>query len=289
MAQCDVGYTTLFHALILCQNQAQADCPNIFDPETECPDTECAEAECEVTECAEAECPVTECPECAECPSAEESVTTYDETQSCQTATGDWVGQVIEGLAGFDRDTMTLCEADGEYKVAYNNRVYPTCVAYGAPSSACTDENLICPIWRTEGVFGFAGNQRAVLADAFLRNDFKHQDCPTIQEECEPIEGIKEGYWKDLFVQRTGLEVSYAQNLCVNTATSEVRYVGADAYMNTCVGFSKEATEECPTSRSFLCRGDYQGMVTYGWPGQIMEALGRAVEQSNSRHPSCPF
>ena len=94
---------------------------------------------------------------------------------SFQTATGSWVGQVIEGLAGFDRDTMTLCESDGEYKVAYNNRVYPTCVAYGAPSSLCTDDNLICPEWRDEGVFGFVGNQRAALAAAFLRNDFRHQ------------------------------------------------------------------------------------------------------------------
>jgi len=289
MAECDVGFTTLFAALILCQNQAYEDCPSVFDttacPEVDCPSTECPDVVCP-------DCPYTNggSTNGDDCTTTVESVITYDVTESCQTATGSWVGQVIEGLAGFDRDTMTLCESDGEYKVAYNNRVYPTCVAYGAPSSLCTDDNLICPEWRDEGVFGFAGNQRGALAAAFLRNDFRHQDCPTIQEECEPLEAINEGYWKDLFVQRTGLDISYAQNLCVNTATSEVRYVSENAYMNTCVGFSNDAIEACPTSRTFICRGDYQGFVTYGWPGQIMEALGRAVEQTNSkRHPSCPF
>jgi len=301
IAQCDVGFTTLFAALILCQNQAYEDCPDIYDDQTTaCPELACPELTCPDVSCPD--CPAVtnggNCEECPECPTTDctseyiDQVETYDYSQQCQSSENDWwVGQVLEGLQGFDPDTMILCQGDGQYKISMNRRVYPTCVAYGDPTAVCTDSDLMCPeAPSTPGTFGWPGNQRAFLQEALLRNDFKHQDCPTIQDECEPLEAVNAGYWKDLWVTKTGLDVSYMENICVDPATTEVRYVMAEMYMNTCVGFSTEAQTACPTPRSYLCAGSLEGFVTYGWPGQIVEAIGRAVEQTDSkRHPQCPF
>jgi len=285
MAQCDLGFTTLFSALILCQNQAYEDCPDVT---TECPEVTCPETTdcptCEVCETCQT------CPTCPTTPEVETYVDTYDPTLTCEIASNWWVGETIEGLTGYDKTTMTLCVGDNQYMIATGGRVYPTCVEYGAPNTPCAHGDLICPEPPSNpGVFGYAGNHRFALSIAAQRNDFRHQDCPSIQDKCAPLEGVYESYWRDLFVQRTGLSTNYFHNVCINPATTELRYVAETSYVNTCVGFSHEAKEVCPVPRSFQCVGLNSGEIVYGWPGQIMETVGRAVMFESRRHPQCPF
>merc|ERR1740123_2233544 len=115
LEECDRRYNVVFDALENCNNQAAAttDCPEVTCPETQCPT--CPNAECEDNN------------------TVETHVDTYNPTLSCTTASGSWIGQTIQGLDGFDRDTMDLCESDGQYMIATGGRVYPTCVEYVAP------------------------------------------------------------------------------------------------------------------------------------------------------------
>eukprot|EP00493_Phyllostaurus_siculus_P004202 UN04222 len=88
---------------------------------------------------------------------------TYD---SCESADGWWVSGTLNGLAGYDAETMSVCVSDGQYMVEVDGKVYATCVAYGTPNQdTCTDDSLVCPSLPSDpNTFGWGGNQRSALA-----------------------------------------------------------------------------------------------------------------------------
>jgi len=216
-------------------------------------------------------------------------------TMSCDVADGYWVAGALMGLQGYDDTTMTVCQADGEYKIQMDGKVYSTCVAYGVPGDDCTDNDLICPehpVNPGPGKFGYSGNVRARLTSALGRNDFKHPMCPT--STCRSMDELAASgtYWADT-VQGNGytaITVEQTNNIVVCEDNS-VMYVTRDGMYNTCLGWSDNNSETCDSGK-FMCAGSNgQGLFAYGWPGQIARALAKAVDNAagNYMHPQCPL
>jgi len=212
---------------------------------------------------------------------------------SCESADGWWVAGTLNGLAGYDAETMTMCVSDGQYMVEVDGKVYATCVAYGTPNQdTCGDESLVCPSLPSDSnVFGWGGNQRSVLAAAMSRADFKHPECPT--STCMSMDSLADSgtYWKDQVLSNPYTTVTEAavDNVCV-TPYNEVMMITREGMCNTCLGWSSVATDICDTQK-FICAGHSgQGEFTYGWPGQIARTLAVAVanEEGNYMHPQCP-
>jgi len=212
---------------------------------------------------------------------------------SCESADGWWVAGTLNGLAGYDAETMTMCVSDGQYMVEVDGKVYATCVAYGTPNQdTCGDESLVCPSLPSDSnVFGWGGNQRSALVAAMSRADFKHPECPT--STCMSMDSLADSgtYWKDQVLSNPYTTVTEAavDNVCV-TPYNEVMMITREGMCNTCLGWSSVATDICDTQK-FICAGHSgQGEFTYGWPGQIARTLAVAVanEEGNYMHPQCP-
>lgn len=215
---------------------------------------------------------------------------TYD---SCESADGWWVSGTLNGLAGYDAETMSVCVSDGQYMVEVDGKVYATCVAYGTPNQdTCTDASLVCPSLPSDpNTFGWGGNQRSALAAAMTRADFKHPECPT--STCMSMDSLADSgsYWKDQVLSNpyTAVTEAAVDNVCV-TPDNEVMMITREGMCNTCLGWSSVATDICDTQK-FICAGHSgQGEFTYGWPGQIARTLAVAVanEEGNYMHPQCP-
>jgi len=180
---------------------------------------------------------------------------------------------------------MTLCAADGEYVVTTaEGKTYPTCVAQGETSDACDTSTMVCGNQDASAV-GTAGQQADRLNVALTRNNFKHEDCPTV--DCTKFNG----YWQDtLLGSNPTVTAVMAQNICVRSDNT-VMYIEADAMYNTCVGFADvdQMQSVFCDGQSFVCGGNNgQGMMTYGYPKQAMNAVARALEGDNYMHPQCP-
>jgi len=212
---------------------------------------------------------------------------------SCADADGWWVAGALDGLAGYDADTMRVCQMDGEFAVEMDGVVYPTCVAYGTPATDCTNSDLICPDRNASpNVFGYSGNVRSALASAFTRADFGHPMCPT--STCMTMDDLAQSgtYWRDSLANNPYTDLTDAQidALCV-TEDMEVMVVTAAGKYSTCVGWSSSATDTCD-SGMFLCAGHSgEGKFTYGWPGQIARtvAVAAANVDGDYLHPQCPL
>jgi len=211
--------------------------------------------------------------------------------ESCDSADGWWVSSTLNSLSGYDADTMSVCQMDGEYMIQMDGMIYPTCVAYGAPDAECSDSDLICPENPNNvGVFGYAGNQRSALASALTRNDFMHPVCPT--STCKSMDELADSgsYWKGVLMNNgfTDVAEDEADNVCV-TEDNTVMFITTEGKYNTCLGWSATGTETCD-SQKFICAGhDGQGLFTYGWPGQIARTLAKAVTSDSYMHPQCPL
>jgi len=211
---------------------------------------------------------------------------------SCDDATGWWVSNTMNGLAGFDSSTMKLCVSNGQYAVQMltGGPAYPTCVAYVDPEAACTDSSLVCPENPSSpGYAGYAGNHRAALASAMSRADYKSPVCPT--STCKSMDLLAESgtYWKDSLVS-SGAEESLADNVCV-TENNEMMLITKEGKHNMCLGWSKMPHDTCD-NQMFLCAGHSgDGSFTYGWPGQIMRTAAVALANANGdyMHPQCPL
>lgn len=288
LPECDKAFNAVFSALVMLQNS----CPDSAEsclaeyPELVCPDS----TECPVTECTTPEPATTE-------PVVEEDITrfhTFDATVTCVDASNEWTfNQIVEDVPLDAGKSFCVIQnaLSRELAVQYDNgSVYPTCVAYGDDfEESCDNTEFVCG---DNDVIGFKGEIVNKVVEAMARSDYRHHGCPTIQEACEPLNE----WWQEEFVRHNAGATSpvvgeaQAENLCINRATNEMRYVERDFYVNTCVGFLEDAQfEVCQADRDFLCSGFDEGRITYGWPGQISQSLGRAVEQSSKRHPHCPF
>jgi len=213
--------------------------------------------------------------------------------ESCEDADGYWVADSLNGVSGYDAETMRVCQSNGQYAVEMDGVVYPTCVEYATPNTPCVDDSLICPDRNANpGVAGYAGNVRAALNVAFTRADFGHSSCPT--STCRTMDELADAgtYWKDTLLNNpyTDLTEAQADSLCVND-DNQVQVVTAAGRYNTCVGWSSVASDSCDSGK-FLCAGhNGQGMFTYGWPGQISRtvAVAAANAAGNYMHPQCPL
>jgi len=211
----------------------------------------------------------------------------------CDELDSSWVNNVVNGLSGWDSDSMKLCANNGQYAVEVDGMVYPTCVAYGTQGTACTDDSLVCPDRNADpGVFGYAGNVRNALTSSMTRADFGHPQCPTAT--CLTMDSVAESnrYWKDQVLNQPFTDVTEAQvdALCVNE-DNQVMVVTREGKCNTCIGWSTDATAQCESGK-FLCAGHSgEGEFTYGWPGQIARTLAVAAVNADGMymHPQCPL
>jgi len=211
----------------------------------------------------------------------------------CDDLDSSWVNNVVSTLSGWDSETMKLCANNGQYAVEVDGMVYPTCVAYGAQGTACTDDSLVCPDRNADpGVFGYAGNVRNALSSSMTRADFGHPQCPTAT--CLTMDTIAASnrYWKDQVLNQPFTDVTEAQvdALCVD-ADNQVKVVTREGKCNTCIGWSTDATAQCESGK-FMCAGHSgEGEFTYGWPGQIARTLAVAAvnAEGNYMHPQCPL
>jgi len=276
----------------------ECNCPTGYDHVDITDEDECVSCECvESPESGDYTCGSTmeECEaayQTAMTPAVEVMIPTmtYD---SCESADGWWVSGTLNGLAGYDAETMSVCVSDGQYMVEVDGKVYATCVAYGTPNQdTCTDASLVCPSLPSDpNTFGWGGNQRSVLAAAMTRADFKHPECPT--STCMSMDSMADSgsYWKDQVLSNpyTAVTEAAVDNVCV-TPDNEVMMITREGMCNTCLGWSSVATDICDTQK-FICAGHSgQGEFTYGWPGQIARTLAVAVanEEGNYMHPQCP-
>jgi hypothetical protein len=189
-------------------------------------------------------------------------------------------------------DGNTMGVIVNEYVVVdANGRVYPTCVQHGGSGDACVDE-LVC--WN--GVTaGAASEQRSALLAAAKRNNYKNANCPGIQTMCAPLST----FWTDMMVDRS-FDQSVIDNTCVSDG-GDVMYVTMDAYKKVCVGLTTMAQPqnvECPMSNDdvYFCSAVTNGLATFGFPAQTMNALEQAYETATAggmfmedsfTHPQC--
>jgi len=188
----------------------------------------------------------------------------------------------LEGVLGEGE----LCVDDNQYVYRLDGQTYPTCVLFANEGQDCVDD-LVCTTG--SGVAGFVGGQAAYVADAISRrNNYKHMDCPTIQEECTPLPT----YWRTTFSDK-GVSDMDLDNMCVpESLTGEVCYVMESGYQKMCVGFSTVAQSNCPVDPSmddYLCGGISAGTHVFGWPGSIANMAAQAASEESKKHPQCRF
>jgi len=183
-------------------------------------------------------------------------------------------------------DGNTLGVVGDEYVVVDSTgRVYPTCVMHGASGTACV-EGLVC--WNGENA-GSASEQRSALLSAADRNDYKIENCPTL--ECDPLSGFYSDY-----LTAVGVTDHVFNNMCV-MPSGAVMYVTRDACKHVCVGFGTE-NGVCPSSTDefYFCPGTNDGLGSWGWPAQFTNAIANSWEQATAmgsfdeamfHHPQC--
>lgn len=209
-----------------------------------------------------------------------QTVHTYqDVLADCLTPTGDW----MFNTATQTDVAKTFCVVNNEFVVVENDRTYPTCVQYNPSNSAdCDQDNFVCGemVGDTQG---WPNQVKGQLNVALQRADYKHHECPTIQDNC----GKLSEYWRNFVRDNTVFSADESMNVCVGS--NMLRVVQKEHYADTCVGFSEEAREDCPTDRSYICSGNNAGSLVYGWPGQIIATLGAALSNAagDYRHPQC--
>jgi len=213
---------------------------------------------------------------------------------SCMAATGWWVSDTQSGIPW--NSGWTLCQADGQYMISEEGGdIYPTCVAYGDPQTACDDSRYVCPENpNNPGYFGWAGNQRAALLEAQSRYDWVHPACPTSTCKSMDMRADSGDYWKNQLLNNpyTPVNADIADQVCV-TDDNQVFVIQRDGKYNTCLGWAVDASQRCDSNK-FICAGHSgTGYYTYGWPGQSMRTLAVALANSNYpnryMHPQCPL
>lgn len=179
-----------------------------------------------------------------------------------------------------------LCVDGNQYVYRKDGQTYPTCVLFANEGQPCVDD-LVCTTGT--GVAGFVGNQASTVADAIeRRNDHKHMDCPTIQDDCTPLPT----YWRTTFGDK-GVADSDLDNMCVpSSLAGELCYVQESGYQKMCVGFHTAAQTECPLDTSmdqYMCGGISAGTQVFGWPGSIASMATQAANAMDKKHPQCRY
>jgi len=202
---------------------------------------------------------------------------------------------VQEAFGLNDGNTLGVAmTSDGNYQyVVYDasGRVYETCVGHGDSNQGVSDcpEGMYC--LGSSGTVGAASNQRNCLLEAAKRNDYKWSGCASLATDCL---AMSYNYFEEFFVSRD-VPTTVLDNLCVDTTTADIRYVMLDAYKNICIGFGG-GTELCPPSDNlsadYFCSGVTNGEGTFGWTGQLANAIEVAYNNAqgdydNFVHPQC--
>lgn len=173
----------------------------------------------------------------------------------------------------------TSIDRVSEYVTYTDRKNYGTCVVYSEDSTFdCEPTDLICGGGKT---YGWKSQQSATLSVAMRRNDFKHPNCPSIQDVCAPLSD-----WYQVSLQTAGISQHDIDNVCYG-ADGMVRFVEQDHYIETCVGFDTDATKLCDDTK-FVCSGTEEGQSTFGYPSPIISNIAEALGESNRVHANCP-
>lgn len=217
---------------------------------------------------------------CTEKLPVDQTIYTYTDVSADCTYPNDW----MFNTATATDVAKTFCVVGSEFVVVEDGKTYPTCVQYNPSNSAdCDQENLVCGEMNNDQQ-GWPNQVKAQLNVALQRADYKHHECPSIQDNC----GKLSEYWRNLVRDNTVFTAEQSMNVCVGS-NNMLRVVQQDSYADTCVGFSESARAECPADRNYICAGNNAGKLVYGWPGQIIATLGSALANAgeNHRHPQC--
>lgn len=202
------------------------------------------------------------------------------------------VGSVSDRLAGkptnSDWDLCMITNDDGtlEWGVKDSGAVYRTCVQASAdPAEACNG-NLVCGT----DVVGNSNGQSWTISYV-TRDNYMHQDCPSIQSQC----AVQSNWWYGVLEGASTLSSDFIRgNVCLGE-DKMVRVVTKDGLVDTCVGYQYEqgrvAELTCPTDRDYICGTLVQdGMTVFGWPTAQAALIATALESENHVHPQCgPF
>lgn len=204
-----------------------------------------------------------------------------------QCESGGWLyGKVTEGLSNVKLCVVTS-QFNGvqEWVVEDNGILYPTCVAYSEDSEgACDSTDLLCA---RDTTYGFRGNQESAIELALTRSDYKHPQCPHMQDTCREWGN----YWKEQLVN-SGIREETADQMCFDNEGGLHIVTRDDGPMPICVGFSDDPKQHCPSVRSYICGTMVDnGYPAFGWPGSILRLVVTALQNpaEGFKHPSCPF
>lgn len=191
---------------------------------------------------------------------------------------------------------LTLADFDGFAQYALSEvetgRLYATCIFHDDVVSTECPEQAQCGANDSNGWPNAVARK---LKEALRRNNFRHEFCASVRETCE----FWPGWWKQTLVEKLDFSTiqiddavaeRMSHNICVSPS-NELLYVTKDEIKRTCVGFG-EQSETCENNRDYMCSGFSLGRHTYGWPGQISQAIGVALNagengETDYFHPQC--
>jgi len=212
-------------------------------------------------------------------PKSQTVTTDQDVSAECTTPT-DWMFNAATATTV----QKTFCVWNNQFVVVEDGKTYPTCVQYNSDNNAdCDQDNLICGEMVGDKQ-GWPNQVKGQLNTALERADYRHHECPTIQNEC----GMLSSYWRNFIRDNTVFTAEQSMNVCAGS-NKMLRVVQKGYYADTCVGFSENARDACPTDRNYMCSGNNAGTLVYGWPGQIIATLSAALSNAEAdyRHPQC--
>jgi len=217
--------------------------------------------------------------------------------EDCLTADSSWtdfdgpnLSWLVTNVQGRGRVShFSLCiinNGNGVYEwgAIDGGVAYRTCVQASGDQTTTCDADLRC----NADVVGNPNAQSWPLS-AITRENYQHQDCPTIQSTCaKPI-----NWWYDQLDTRSDQTREWLfANVCVGQ-DNHVRVVTKTGVANTCVGYyynNNDPNVVCPVDRSFICgTGVHNKNPVYGWPSRQFDLIGAAIDDGPGYvHALCP-
>jgi len=142
---------------------------------------------------------------------------------------------------------------------------------------ACDSDLYFCGGY---SIVGYRGQQLEALRAALSESNRIHPSAPS----CERPDGWTREFWRD-----RGLPDEFADNLCSRFGV--YHHIEEWNLVSTCVKAANTNWQGDCDPTTVVCAGFSSGFRVSGWPGQVLDALLVALEQtSGSReHHQCPL